>query len=136
MAIVLGQGGAEDDQVKGIAAQGFLNTMAVERGGHVMSGLFHFGGLGGKCVFVAFTIKNLNRRFLRGPGQGPSWNSLGAYQLASILQRSRKIRAGRGDYLVTKRPARFSGSICREVFGCTCRSLRHATTPIPPRAAW
>src|SRR5260370_40788295 len=96
MAIVLGQGGAEDDQVKGIAAQGFLNTMAVERGGHGVSGLFHFGGLGGKGVFGALTIKNLNCRFLRGRGQGPPWNSLGALQLASIPPRSLEITARRG----------------------------------------
>ena len=82
MAIVLGQGGAEDDQVKGIAAQGFLNAMTVQGSGHVMSGFFHFGGLGGKSVFVRLAIENLDRSLVSGlvsgRGQGASWNSLGA----------------------------------------------------------
>jgi hypothetical protein len=86
MAIVLGQSGAEDHEVKGVAAQGFLNALAIEGSGHVMPSFLHFGGLGGECVFVALAIKNLDRRlvrglvsgFLSGRGQGPSWNSLGA----------------------------------------------------------
>jgi hypothetical protein len=61
MAIVLGQGGTEDDQIKGIAAQGFLDALAVEGGGHVMAGFGHFGRLGGECGFVALAIKNLDR---------------------------------------------------------------------------
>ena len=72
MAIVLGQGGAEDDEVKGIAVQSFLNPLAVEGGGHMMSGFGHFGGLGGQCVFVGLAIENLDGCFVSGRGQGPS----------------------------------------------------------------
>ena len=60
MAIVLGQGGAEDDEVEGIAAQGFLNALAVEGGGHVMSGFGHLGGLGGERGFVGLAVENLD----------------------------------------------------------------------------
>ena len=76
MAILLGQGGAKNDEVKGVAAQGFLNAMAVEGGGHVMSGFGNFGGLGGKSMFVAFAVENLDRRLgsglVNGRGHGPS----------------------------------------------------------------
>jgi len=60
MAIVLGQGRPEDDEVKSVAAQSVLNRVAVEDSGHVMAGLLHFGGLGGECRFVAFGIQNLD----------------------------------------------------------------------------
>src|ERR1700675_2027015 len=72
MAIFLGQGGSEDDEIKGIAAQGFLNPMAVERSGDVMPGFGDFGGLGGKRVFVALAVENLDGRLMRGRGHGPS----------------------------------------------------------------
>jgi len=72
MAIFLGQGGAEDNEVKGVAAQGFLNTMAVEGSGDVMPGFGDFGGLGGESVFVALAVENLDRRLMRGRGHGPS----------------------------------------------------------------
>src|SRR6267143_264966 len=70
MAILLGQGGAKDDEIKGVAAQGFLNTMAVEGSGDVMPGFRDFGGLGGECVFVALAVENLDGRLMRG--RGPS----------------------------------------------------------------
>src|SRR6202521_4291795 len=72
MAILFGQGGAKDDEVKGIAAKGFLNTMPVEGSGDVMPGFGDFGGLGGKRVFVALAVENLDGRLMRGRGHGPS----------------------------------------------------------------
>jgi hypothetical protein len=78
MAIVLGQGGTEDDEVKGIAAEGFLNGLTILGSGYVMSGLFHFGGLGGESGFVGLAVKNLDGTLVSGHGQWPSWNSLGA----------------------------------------------------------
>src|SRR5467141_42128 len=72
MPILLGQSGAEDNEIKGVAAQGVLNTMAVEGSGNVMPGFRDFGGLGGECVFVALTIENLDGRLMRGRGHGPS----------------------------------------------------------------
>jgi hypothetical protein len=60
MAIVLGQGGAEDDEVEGIAAQGFLNALTVEGSGHVMASFGHFSGLGGESGFVALAVENLD----------------------------------------------------------------------------
>ena len=82
MAIVPGQGGAEDDKVKGIVAQGVLNFLAVEDSGHAMSGLAHCGSLGGESGFVGLGVENLDggllSGFLSSRGQGPSWNSLRA----------------------------------------------------------
>jgi hypothetical protein len=52
MAIVLGQGGAEDDEVKSIAAESFLNGLAVLGFRYLMSGLRHFGSLGGENLFI------------------------------------------------------------------------------------
>jgi len=81
MAIFLGHGDAEDDQVKCIAAESFLNGFAVSRGGHVMADFGHFGGLSGERLLVGFAVKNLDggfRGFLCSGGQGPSCNSFGA----------------------------------------------------------
>jgi len=39
MAILLGQGGAKNDEVKGVAAQCFLNALALEGGGDMMPAL-------------------------------------------------------------------------------------------------
>ncbi len=80
MAIVPGQGGAEDDEIKGIAAQGFLHGLAVENRRHAMSSLAHFLGLSGESGFVRLGVENLDRRlanglaseFLSSRGQGPS----------------------------------------------------------------
>jgi hypothetical protein len=52
MAIVLGQGGAEDDQVKGVVTESFLNGLAALGGGDVMPSLFHFGGLRRESLFI------------------------------------------------------------------------------------
>jgi len=52
MAIVLGQGSAEDDEVKGITAESFLNGLAGLGGGYMMPGLFHLGSLGGESLFI------------------------------------------------------------------------------------
>src|SRR6202795_3350368 len=72
MAILFGQGGTENDEVKGVAAQGFLNTMAIECSGDVMPGFGDFGGLGGERLFVALAVENLDGRLMRGRGHGPS----------------------------------------------------------------
>jgi hypothetical protein len=69
MAIVLGQAGAEDDEIEGIAAQSFLNRMAVEYRGDVMASSAHFGGVGGESGFVGLTIENLDGWFLSSRGQ-------------------------------------------------------------------
>ena len=83
MAIVLGQGGAEDDKIEGVAAQGLLNALAVEGGGHVMTGFGHFGGLGGECGFVGLSVKNLDGRLRERvsgavAGKGPPGTQIGA----------------------------------------------------------
>ena len=46
--------------------------MSVEGSGDVMAGFGDFGGLGGKCVFVALAVENLDRRLMRGRGHVPS----------------------------------------------------------------
>jgi hypothetical protein len=52
MAIVLGQGSTEDNEVKSIAAESFLNGLAVLGCGYLMSGLLHFGSLGGENLLI------------------------------------------------------------------------------------
>ncbi len=61
MAIVLGQGRAQDNEVEGIAAQGFLNGLTILSSGYVMSGLLHFVGLGGESGCIRLAVKNLDR---------------------------------------------------------------------------
>ena len=61
MAIVLGKRGTEDDQVEGLGAQGFQNDLAVEGGGHLISGFADLGGLGGKRSLVGLAVENLDR---------------------------------------------------------------------------
>jgi hypothetical protein len=64
MAVFLGHCGTQYDEVKGIAAKSFLNALAVRSGGHVMTDFGHFGGLGGECVLVGLTVKNLDSGFM------------------------------------------------------------------------
>jgi len=64
MAVFLGDGGAQYDEVKGIAAKSFLNGLAVRSGSHVMTDLDHFGGLSREYVFVGLTVKNLDSGFM------------------------------------------------------------------------
>lgn len=60
MAIIFGEGGTEDDEFEGIAAQSFGDALAVKSGRDVMAGLGHLGGLGGECVFVRLAVENLD----------------------------------------------------------------------------
>jgi hypothetical protein len=85
MTILLGQGSAEDDEVKGVAAQSLLNAVAVEGGGDVMSGFSDFGGLGRECVFVALAVENFDPRLgsglVSGRGQRASLELTGSLSI-------------------------------------------------------
>src|SRR6202165_3872280 len=72
MPVLLRQGGAEDDEVKGVAAKGFLNTVAVKGSRDMMPSFGDFGGLRGESMLVAFAVENLDGGFLSRRGHGPS----------------------------------------------------------------
>jgi hypothetical protein len=61
VAIVLGQGSAEDHEVEGVAAQSFLNCPAARGGSYVMTGFGHFGGLRVERMVVGLGVENLDR---------------------------------------------------------------------------
>src|ERR1700683_1215563 len=86
MAIVFGQGCTQDYKVKGALAQSFPNVVAVDRSRYLMACFFHLRSLAGKRVFVTLGVKNCDCRFreglvsgfVRGIGQGSSWDSFAA----------------------------------------------------------
>jgi hypothetical protein len=69
MAIVLGQGSAQDYQVESIAAQGLLDGLAALGRGDVMPGFLHGRTLGGECGFVGLAVENFDGGFLSDSGQ-------------------------------------------------------------------
>ena len=76
MAIVLGQGRAENDEIKRITAQGLEHALAIEGRRNVMTSLGHFGGLRGEGVLIGLSIKNFDGGlggFLTGRGQSASY---------------------------------------------------------------
>ena len=65
VTVILGQGWAQDYQVKRIPFQGFLDLLAALRLGHVVSRAFNGKRLHSKDFRITFSVKNLQfgRRF-------------------------------------------------------------------------
>ena len=76
----------KDDEIESTLAQGFLNPLAVECSGHVMSSFGHLGGLRGERRLVGLAVKNLDGccmcLFLSGCGQN------------SLLDSTRSLASG------------------------------------------
>jgi hypothetical protein len=66
MAIVLGERGAEDDEIKSFAAQGFEDALPVKGGGHLMTNFGHLGGLSPQSSFVGLAVENPDSLMLGG----------------------------------------------------------------------
>ncbi len=106
MAIVLGQGGPENDEVESSLPQGFLNTLTIEGGSHVMSGFGHLGGLARERLFVGLAVKNFDgcgmSRFLSGSGQ------------RTLLELTRSLTSGEHASEVTEDQGRMADEEQRE----------------------
>src|SRR5947208_9087207 len=69
MAVVFGERGTENHQVKGVALECVLKCVSSDGRADMMAGLLHFGGLSGKYFLVGLSVKNFDRVLGRSGGQ-------------------------------------------------------------------